>query len=40
VEGSTVSKVCFVINGIIVSANCVEGSRNVCKGDGHLINVL
>lgn len=40
VEGSNVSKVyCFVINGIIVSKNCVEGSRNVCKGDGHLINV-
>jgi hypothetical protein len=40
VEGSNVSKVyCFVVNGIVVSKNCVEGSRNVCKGDGHLINV-
>jgi hypothetical protein len=41
VEGSNESKVyCFVINGIIVSAHCVEGSRNVCKGDGNLINVF
>jgi hypothetical protein len=39
VEGSNVFKVyCFVVNGI-VSKNCVEGSRNVCKGDDHLINV-
>lgn len=30
----------FVLNGIVVSKNCVEGSRNVCKGDGHLINVF
>ena len=30
---------CFVINGIIVSKDCVEGRRNASKEDGHLINV-
>jgi hypothetical protein len=41
VEGRNMSRVYFfVLNGIVVSKNCVEGSRNVCKGDGHLLNVF
>jgi hypothetical protein len=41
VEVSDVSKVyCFATNGITFSENCVEGSRDVCKADDHLINVF